>query len=206
MEQKATPWRTLRDRAAGLLSEDGRDLSEEVLEVEEEDVDGEDTVPNEEREQRKEEGDEAALARVEGWAEEVKNYLTSEIAVLRIQKAARKKGPVWYACTSSFSTLWMYKADTCSLGSDIHFHPRSHRRFHRILLPFEVQYSANYRLVAPLYGNRALRRPRCKVSECGGMSGVSHLRHHSDMARTCVSDKGSGLGAAGVDAAARLSR
>lgn len=156
MEQKATPWRTLRDRAAGLLSEDGRDLSDEVLETEDEDAGGEETMPEEEREQRKEEGDEAALARVEGWAEEVKNYLTSEIAVLRIQKAARKKGPVWYACTSSFSTLWMYKADTCSLGSDIHFHPRSHRRFHRILLPFEVQYTADHRLVARVFKQPAL--------------------------------------------------
>jgi hypothetical protein len=100
MEQKATPWRTLRDRAAGLLSEDGRDLSDAVLEAEDEDAGGEETMHEKEREQRKEEGDEAALARVEGWAEEVKNYLTSEIAVLRIQKAARKKGLVWYACTS----------------------------------------------------------------------------------------------------------
>lgn len=95
MEATSTPWRELLTQAS---IEMGEDEDPELHPTDVPSEGAEDEIRPAGKKRRKEEGDEAALARIEGWAGEVKNYLISEIALLRAEEAARKKGPLWYTC------------------------------------------------------------------------------------------------------------
>lgn len=86
MERRSTPWRGLQH--PGLLSIHPPSVTSE-----------DESTDSEGRMRIASGGDEAALARIEGCLDEIKNYLTSEIAVLRAQDQAGKRSPLGYICT-----------------------------------------------------------------------------------------------------------
>lgn len=121
-ESTSSPWRDLARIASE--EEDHSDQTEEGGEGIHDQRDGERRILRLDRRRTDgstgiRDGGDGSLEKVKGWAEEVKNYLTSEIAVLNArQEAGEKKGRKWSLGMSFFGLFCFFVrqevADTIS--------------------------------------------------------------------------------------------